>query len=343
MSDSIIQTSGPSTTQSIQTNTINKTEGVLVAKSQKELPPGKSHSACPLNDANAVVALGKLLNVNNAKWSFPAGPEFSKQFIELKEKIDKGEYEKYLKSAAGKGNEGRDTVNKFLKDNGFSIKFEGNYGPDEGIAASVFKQHVDWKKPGASRPISIEDSSVPNGRTRYEGVEMSREKHAFRDQVYRTFKVAGRDVIELQTTDGSKVYLTLKANGDKNEPDATHTLAQNVTEAIRNDKAENTTSDYNKINFPKVNYSRSGALDHLVNAKSGSTTIAEALYEHHLKMDEKGASAEAASAVRGTKGMSHDLRIDGPFHVWFTDTKGNITFSATIDKDSMIKVEEKSN
>jgi len=327
-----------STAQLLKPTAVQNTSSITPSK---ELAPGKSHSACPLNDANAVVTLGKIINLPNAKWTFPAGEEFAKRFPELKESIEKGDYAKFLEAVGGKGNEGRDAVNKFLKEKGFSIEFKGNYSPSDTLVASTFKQHVDWKVVGANGKIMIDDPSAPEKKTEYQAVVMASRQHAAKGG-YQIYNIGGRDTIVLNCKDGSKVYITKKMSGDKNEPESTFKLAENITDSVKNGKAEKKTFHFDKIYFPKVDYSKSGTLDHLVGAKAGGTTVVEALYEHRLKMDEKGATAEAASALRGSKGvtMDPDLRIDGPFHVWFTNSNDKVTFSATIDKDSMIKVKE---
>ena len=73
--------------------------------------------------------------------------------------------------------------------------------------------------------------------------------------------------------------------------------------------------------------------------KDGSPAeIAQALYQHRLRMNEVGARAQAAAALGMSRGISMEepVMINGPFIVWF-EKDGVIPFSAHITEEHMKK------
>ncbi|MDO8621757.1 MAG: serpin family protein [bacterium] len=262
----------------------------------------------------AIEAANQLLG-GNRRWD-PRGPDRQRHFL-------KNVYEPMrlivgeipdIESIAARSTE---EINAFLRRKGFSIALDPFTDPRDFGVASVLDVLVEWLERGDIRSIRTGGREYPAVRIpvkdRYAPARSQRvlffANRAFPNPVacLQTRSPAG-DVVYLTVLDASRVPDLLASPGPL--LDLTISMA---------------TPDYGGVVFPMV------SLDHEVDIswlRGLETTgvdglpaiIGQALQQTKFRMNEVGARAESAVALRVTRGMAPrpkpDLIIDQPFCCW---------------------------
>ncbi len=201
-------------------------------------------------------------------------------------------------------------VNRFLRDNGFTIQLKEKGGGDakdgcakDGIAvASILDLALTWKKAGKKTTLSVEDKSYPA---------------VFMKQGYTVQRTSdGHDILSIDAKNGDKVYMT---QADK--PLGGFELLDTIEQIASLDKKE-TTKSYTGVKFPMVELSQQEDVSWLLGLwydSSPEWEVVQALQETRFAMNEKGAHAQSAVAVEivlrciPTKPC---FVIDKPFYLW---------------------------
>ncbi len=198
-------------------------------------------------------------------------------------------------------------INEFLRQHDFTIQLE-EFSPEEFGVASVLDLLVEWQDVG--KVITI---TTPDQRT-FEGAEIIKHGVTF-------FRVLDHPnpIACLNTKSTDLVYMTMLDN-----PLSEFEL---VTKAQEFMAAMKHMTDFEGLQFPMVNLRQQVDISwllkmHTKDDKGFPWFISQALQENHLRMNEKGARAQSATAV-GMMRMGIEIPkpkhiINQPFLVWFS-------------------------
>lgn len=229
-----------------------------------------------------------------------------------------------LQSIAGKGPAGVKAVNEFLQKKGFSIQLVESTDRNGLYVASVLDEKVSWKFKGDAAKLKLKDDE-----REVDAVSMP--------WVRSVLKAPGHEnpIVQIETQGRDKVFMT---KYDKPIPQDTSSLNELVKDLS---KSMQPAEGYKGVTFPMVDFNNQGDMKELIGAHTVGTdgqpaVVAQAKYQHRLRMNEVGARAEAAAAMGMPRGISMEkpVKIDGPFIVWF-ERDGVIPFAARITKDHM--------
>ena len=198
-----------------------------------------------------------------------------------------------------------DELNKFLSDNGFSIKLDP-LGPDDLGAVGILDLLVEWLNAGSEQSIRGQD-----GKT-YAGVRI---KNAAVLDIRGTHYAA-----RLETKDGTCAYIM-----PDDRPADQFQLMGRVNDANAFASAMKHSRKYKGVDFPMVNMRVREDMSWLLGMNTvgedhSPWRITQALQENRLRMNQFGARAQSATAVAVTRGISFEqpFVVDRPFIVWFT-------------------------
>lgn len=198
------------------------------------------------------------------------------------------------------------TINRFLKERGFSIKLdEFSQDPPRFAAAAVLNLLLKWSNQGTV-------TTVRNGQ-------------------FPAFRLSGAQV-EFRTTLLSSTPLAIITThtGDKVHIMATPRLPETASIfSLVKRRAANTSSsnEFGGLVLPMISYDSEQDLCWLKGAQTSDTDgvpweIEQAVQQIKFRMNEVGARAESAAAVvvakRGVAPQLPDLVIDDPFLLWIT-------------------------
>ena len=258
-----------------------------------------------------IAALQKLLEVGNATTGWkPNGVGETQQqaFLEdfYSKGIPEGGFSPDELETIGSLDVG--VVNAFLKEKGFSIQLQQSQDPQALYTASVMNVLAMWKVPGTKSQVTYREQSYPAAKM----------KGGFSPHSYN-----GKDVLELQTETGDKVWLT------PSTPRTGFDLIRHAQEVMdnRTRNAGGRMGRFTEATFPMVSLDRMEDISYFIgmaflgSVANGAKTpfiIEQALNQNKLKMNHLGARAESAAAFGAMRGMSSTLIIREPFLVWFT-------------------------
>lgn len=258
---------------------------------------------------------------NNAPWIFPNDSTLQARMAELNRALPAAQ--QFIKAKVGNGKIGAEAVNKFLKENGFSIQLDVNSIQELDIsAASIMKIRVQWEGKGIAEKL-----------TTITGKEVD---SVFLKDGVKSYTPANESspVIQMSTKNDGITVNAFRFDGNLDGPMAIYDKAKSLQQG-RN----NATKHSAGAKFPMVDFSEMGVANNLLGAHQQGVlgAIQQALFQNKVQMDEFGAVAEAAVALSKSRSISFDkpLTIDGPFLLWFTDKDGNILFAVKIEEKDM--------
>ncbi len=299
------------------------------------ITPPPSVSSVPHTFADVLARVTKEAWLKNVVWKLPtAGAEFAKDKTKLDTELPN--LQNIMSGAGGVGDAGCKKVNDFLQSKGFSIRLEPSGNTDSAYAVSILDVQFAWQTPGSKvnigltdndgKPLEAKDDKSP---ITVEGVKL---KSGY--EVLQTPKAT--PVIKMKTQTNETVYI-VPAYG-KNLPQDAVTLRRQIdqlkTQLVASDRV------YDSVQFPMVDYSKSWDISELLWAEIEWTdkVLAQAKYEHILKMNEFGGRAKGSAAVElRTKWLApqtNDLKITGSFLMW-VEKNGVPVFQAQIQPDTM--------
>lgn len=227
--------------------------------------------------------------------------QFLKNFLQVcrNDKLDKIELE--VSDEAEK-------INAFLEKKGFSIRLQ-HFPPNTFGFASILDLIVEWLYPGEKIKIDAKNGG------KYDGVRIKKESVSFFESTINGYK---NIVACIKTKSGDIVCITVPK-----EPlegldliEMACAISKNMT--ILRDK-------YDGVRFPMVDLDITNDIKWLigmstVNAKDKPAIISQAIQQIKIKMNEKGARFQSATAMAVTLMAvmipKQDLIIREPFFVW---------------------------
>lgn len=208
-----------------------------------------------------------------------------------------------IKEISGIVSRSADEINKFLADRGFSITL-GPLGPNSVGIASVLDLLVEWLTVGTRTLVR----SMSNGQE-YTAVRLKDGVNFARSSTHP------HPIALINTKSGDLVAMT-KLN---TVPDGAFALEELAEQLTRD--ADFVRDEFGAVVFPMVNLNRDFDVSWLLGMHFNGDVITQAVGQVKLRINEKGARAQAAVAISVTRGMAPrsapDMVIDGPFLVWF--------------------------
>lgn len=263
--------------------------------------------------SNAQITVDTMNNPEAARWKQEAS--------RLKNELQDPNVKQLFESKAAKN---ANEINKFLEIKWFSIRLRDGW--EWLYVASVFKQKVEWQEKWKKVDLDF----MENSSKKIEWVEMKKWN-------VLKYNYQGKEIYELATKNGDKVYMMPVSDNIKSTPIDLYQKIRNIHEWKGN------WTRWNDLRFPKVDLNESGSIDWIVWAKVWNYTVNQAEYQNKLQMDENGAVAEAAVAMRMSRGLSLPRidTINWPMYVWFVKPGANgndvITFAARVGESAMVK------
>lgn len=228
---------------------------------------------------------------------------FLKNFYQLCRKYNVEEIELQVSDNAEK-------INIFLEKKGFSIRLQP-FLPNTLGFASILDLIVEWLYPGEK--IKIE---AKNGG-KYEGVRIKKEGISFFESKVQGYKYMNI-IVRIRTKSEDMVFITVP-----NEPLRGLDLIE-MAETISKNK-DILLDTYDGVRFPMVDLNIINDIGWLkgmstTNARDVPAEITQAIQQIKIKMNDKGARFQSATAMAVTlKCVSipkQDLIIREPFLVW---------------------------
>lgn len=199
-----------------------------------------------------------------------------------------------------------DAINRFLREQGFSIALDPFTGDDPFGVASVLNAAISWTKVG-------EITSIGVGAMEYPAVRLSGD-----DNQLDFYRAAGHahPIVRVATRTGDRVFMTVAGLG--------YSDLERVTQARELSRMREVVDDYDGLVFPMVNLSHQPDISWLkgmfaVGEDGRLAAISQAVQETRFRMNEHGARVESAAAIGVMRGMSrprNDLVINEPFLLW---------------------------
>ncbi len=274
--------------------------------------------------------------VGEGEWTLPNGEALAQNYETLRSELPNLSDLMQNKVAVGSP----DAVNAFLEENEFDIRLEDQNMEGAVYTASVLDIRVKWDKrlAGKAGKMNVYKKN-PDGSYDYDNkrevdsVDMTVPKE-------NILSVEGHEyeIVKLDTQGDNTVYMT---RYDGVPPQGAVAL-QGLVSTWMDDVKPSTGSYTGKVEFPMVDFNKEGDIMELqqgdyITDEGYPYIVAEAKYQHILKINELGAIAKAASALtsmpRGLGGPK-SVDINGNFLVWF-ERDGIIPFSAYISEKDM--------
>ena len=199
-------------------------------------------------------------------------------------------------------------INTFLEKKGFSIRLQP-FPPNTLGFASILDLIVEWLYPGEKVKIDA------NNGGRYDGVRIKKEGVSFFESTTRGYR---RIIACIQTKSGDMVFITVPK-----EPLEGLDLIE-MADTISNNMGT-LPGIYDGIRFPMVDLDITNDIGWLkdmstTNARNIPATITQAVQKIKIKMNEKGARFQSATAIGVTLKCvnipKQDLIIREPFLIW---------------------------
>jgi hypothetical protein len=205
-------------------------------------------------------------------------------------------------------------INKWLKDNGFDIQLRQESERRAFAVASILDVLVEWLNEGEVTSIYNKKGTFPavkiktgDAESAYNGVSkaMNRKVHPF--------PIAG-----IKTKSEDRVFMSVLDF----MPHDTFAITDKVNQLreVKNDLSNCDSCD--GVIFPMVDYNRQVDIGWIEGMETGEGIddwyISQAIQQTMFRMNEKGARAKSAVALRCKCAESYDnwIRIDKPFILW---------------------------
>lgn len=208
-------------------------------------------------------------------------------------------------------------INKFLKDNGFSIKLSPMGGKALAVA-SIMNILCKWSNPGQPSKVIYQDKEYP-------AVKMK--------SGYKIMKFKDSAVLLLGCENADVVCMTqapkqLEGFG-----------ILEFIETLAKEECKEVTADYDKVTFPCVDLNQQSDIKWLVgmikpddeNLIDFKARIAQAMQQTKFQMDEFGTAVDSAAAMMVARSMptpKEHYVINEPFLVWINRSGVSVPLSA---------------
>jgi hypothetical protein len=200
-------------------------------------------------------------------------------------------------------------INKFLKDNGFTIQLEPFIGSESFGVASILDILVEWTHEGVPTTLTSNNKEYP---------AVLMEKNCFEVLQCSTYE---HPILKLTAKNGDAVYMTIAQ--DKSYVALHGLYLFDYIDGLSKLPKTSVTSQYSQACFPMVDLDQKTDLSWLLRLGSLRITdnqvfqITQALQQTKFKMNEKGARAQSAVAIAFEKSCNQKkLSIDQPFYLW---------------------------
>lgn len=227
---------------------------------------------------------------------------------------------KELKSIA---NTDPNIINKWLKDNGFTIQVNA-VNKSEISVASILKVLLEWQNIGEETVININDDE-------YRASKFIAGVSIYEDRMVHSYPLA-----ELSCKGEYKAYIARTDIYPNNDREFSKMILRLKSMSSRDNRSEN----FDSIVFPNIKLRKTVDIGWIKKMMVGdSYYIKEALQEVVFEMDHIGAKAESAVALDvDSLDIPVDYIVDGPFIIWIE--KKNLhfpLFAAVLDKDTWVR------
>ncbi len=253
--------------------------------------------------AASMLALGKLVSPGPGQWSAssPEQEEFLGKLGALTETI--AMLPDFFYAAASKT---AGPVNAFLAEHGFAGNLR-EAGPQSLYAAAVLDLLVEWSSPGTATTIRA-------------GRIGSREWPAVRLKKGQ-FRVDG-SVLSPEVKPGP-IYVRMCESASLDEGLA----------AIVGLDLSAPDWDYGVAFFPMVSLDVEVDASKMIGLRNGDWTVDQAFARAKLRLDPKGAHAQAAAAMAATRGIVKTFKIAGPFTIAFVTGDGQVAIAYHVTEE----------
>lgn len=194
-------------------------------------------------------------------------------------------------------------VNDFLASHGFAGSLR-EAGPQSLYAAAVLDLLVEWGNPGSATSLRVGHRSVPavrfkKGQFRVDGKVLSLETKLGQPEVC---------VCESATLDEG---LAVIDGLDLSAPDW----------------------DFAAAMIPMVSLDIDVDASKMIGLRNGDWTVDQAFARAKLRLDPKGAHAQAAAAMAATRGVVKTFKIAGPFTIAFVTGDGQVAIAYHVTEE----------
>ncbi len=253
-----------------------------------------------------IAALQKAEKMMSLKNDWKPGNEtqklFLKNFLQVCRNDNIGNIELEVSNKA-------EIINAFLQKKGFSIRLQPFPANTIGFA-SILDLIVEWLYPGEKVKIDAKNGG------KYDGVHIKKEGVSFYESVVNGYK---HTVACIMTNSGDIVFITVPK-----EPLEGLNLIETADAIFKN--MDILPRKYDGIRFPMVDLDIVNNIEWLrgmstTNSMGIPAEITQAIQQIKIKMNEKGARFQSATAMAVTlkciaAQVPHDLIIREPFLVW---------------------------
>jgi hypothetical protein len=195
-------------------------------------------------------------------------------------------------------------VNAFLARHGFAGNLR-EAGPQSLYAAAVLDLLVEWGTPGSAVPLAL-----PDGR-RVPGVRLKKGH----------FRVDGR-VLSPEVRPGP-IYVRMCESASLDEG----------LDVIAGLDLSAPDWDYGAATFPMVSLDVDVDASKVIGLRNGDWTVDQAFARAKLRLDPKGAHAQAAAAMAATRGIVKTFKIAGPFTIAFVTGDGKVAIAYHVTEE----------
>lgn len=251
--------------------------------------------------AASMLALGKLVSPGPGQWSAssPEQEEFLGKLGALTETIAMLPDFFFYAAAKSAG-----PVNAFLARHGFAGNLR-EAGPQSLYAAAVLDLLVEWVTPGSAVQLALHDGRLAPGVRLKKG----------------HFRVDGR-VLSPEVKPGP-IYVRMCESVTLDEGLAI--IAGTIYVAPN--------GDYGAAAFPMVSLDVDVDASKMIGLRNGDWTVDQAFARAKLRLDPKGAHAQAAAAMAATRGIVKTFKIAGPFTIAFVTGDGQVAIAYHVTEE----------
>ncbi len=195
-------------------------------------------------------------------------------------------------------------VNTFLARHGFAGNLR-EAGPQSLYAAAVLDLLVEWVTPGSAVQLALHDGRLAPGVRLKKG----------------HFRVDGR-VLSPEVKPGP-IYVRMCESVTLDEGLAI--IAGTIYVAPN--------GDYGAATFPMVSLDIDVDASKMIGLRNGDWTVDQAFARAKLRLDPKGAHAQAAAAMAATRGVVKTFKIAGPFTIAFVTGDGQVAIAYHVTEE----------
>ena len=251
--------------------------------------------------AASMLALGKLVSPGPGKWSAssPEQEEFLGKLGALTETI--AMLPDYFYAAAAKS---AGPVNAFLASHGFAGNLR-EAGPRSLYAAAVLDLLVEWVTPGSAVQLALHDGRLAPG------VRLKKGHFRVDGRVLSPEVKPGPIYVRMCESTTLDEGLAVIAGLDPSAPDW----------------------NYGAATFPMVSLDVDVDASKMIGLRNGDWTVDQAFARAKLRLDPKGAHAQAAAAMAATRGIVKTFKIAGPFTIAFVTGEGKVAIAYHVTEE----------